>query len=108
MLVEFAIGSGDPNTAQVTVTATATKLAVDVPETRPGVKYAFEFVTVASRFLKDGEFFVLKTTTSLTAASFALVHDVSRALYQRPMLILDNGVTLASLNRNQLRARMGL
>ena len=108
MLVEFAIGSGDPNTAQVTVIATATKLALDAPETRAGVKLVFELLMWGERFLDHDDFFVLKTTPTLTAASVALVRELMAKFFNRLILILDGGVTLASLNRNQLRARMGL
>jgi hypothetical protein len=108
MLVEFAIGSGDPNTAQVTVTATATKLAIDAPETRGGIKLCAELMKWGERFLDHDDFFVLKTAPTLTAETVAVVRDISTKLFGKRVLILDGGVTLASLNRNQLRARMGL
>ena len=108
MLVEFAIGSGDPNTPQVTVTATTTKLAIDAPETRAGVKIAGSLMVWGAQFLDHDDFYVLKTAATLTAGTVALIRELSSKLLHRPILILDGGVTLASLNRNQLRARMGL
>jgi hypothetical protein len=109
MLVEFAIGSGDPNTAQVTVTATATKLAIDVPETRQGIKLGGELMAWGARFLDHDDFYVLKCTPTLSAGAVALIRELSaKLLGGRLILILDSGATLASLNRNQLRARMGL
>lgn len=108
MLVEFAIGSGDPNTSQVTVTATATKLAIDAPESRAGIKLCGELMMWGSRFLDHDDFYVLKTQPTLTVGTVALIRELSTKLLRKPILILDSGVTLASLNRNQLRARMGL
>lgn len=108
MLVELAIGSGDPNTAQVTVTATATKLAIDVPETRQGIKIAGSLMVWGSRFLNHDDFYVLKCSPTLSAGTVALIRELSSGLLNRLILVLDGGVTLASLNRNQLLARMGI
>ena len=103
MLVEFAIGAGPP------VTAGPTRLTLhDVPATRAGLKGAFEFLMVAARWLDHDEFFVLKTADALNNASETLIWDVSNKLFQRPLLILDGGVSLASLSAAQIRNRMGL
>lgn len=104
MLVEFTIASGPP------IVEKAVKLSLDnLPTTRQGTKYTFEFLMVAARLLDHDEFFVLRTADTLSAGAIALIRELStKLLGGRPILILDGGVSLASLNANQIRTRLGL
>lgn len=103
MLVDFTIGSGPP------IVEKPQRLTLDnLPETRAGTKYTFEFLMVAAKLLDHDEFFVLRTAANISPAGEALIWEVSNNLFQRPLLILDNGMTLAGMTNNQIRARMGL
>lgn len=101
--MEFTIGSGPP------ISERAFKLTLDpVPQTRAGLKGVFEFLMVAARFLDHDDFFVMRTADTLQSAGRELIWEVSSKLFQRPLLILDGGVSLGSLTANQIRQRMGL
>lgn len=103
MLVEFTIASGPP------IVEKPQKLSLDgLPVSRAGTKYTFKVLASIADLLDHDDFFVMRTADTINNAGKTLIWELSGAFFRRPLLILDGGVSLASLSAAQIRNRMGL
>ncbi len=106
MRVEIAIAKGDPLAPQGWTVSQTVFMVVFPFEARWRISWLFKLI-VRLGFDHD-DIIVLMVDASLTAAQIARVREVrDRTLPMQKVCMLDNGVQLANLTPNQIRARVG-
>jgi hypothetical protein len=108
MRVELQIATGDPQSPQGwTVTPTVFMVTFNF-ENRERISWLFQLFQMLDREIGHNKIMVFMTDASLTPALTDRVRELrNKTMEGRIICLLDNGLTLAGLTPNQIRARTG-
>jgi hypothetical protein len=106
--VEIQIATGDPQSPQGW-TVTPTVFMVTFPfESRWRIAWLFQLLGYLDNDIGPDKILVMMVDASLTPALTDRVRELrNKTMAGRLICLLDNGLTLAGLTPNQIRARVG-